>query len=391
MKLFSSVPASDKLVAVFDVSSGSIGGALIRYPVSKTEKPEVIASHRVYVQYRHTIEIERLLEDLAKALAKVLKELQKAGMQYPEYVQVILASPWFMSQTRAILYKKSEPFVFTEKLLNTLVDREIAYVLEHDMETFGSFGAKSKIVERQLSLVKLNGYVTHEPFGRHATEAALYLTITLTPDAVLSRLKQVIKEHYHQAIIGFTTTAYTTFIAYRDSVETKHQLVLVDVGEEATDVAFVKDDLFLYQHSFPVGTNALCRLLIDKKSCSLAEAESLLAAYRNNHLATDARERIGETVTAFRNAWQEGMQTVLQTGHFGINLPETIVMVADPRYDLLLTEALKTDPNLVHRIALLQPEIHFLSEEVFNYPLNGVSVDIPLAIAALFAGRQVYL
>ncbi len=279
-------------VAVFDISSSSVAGAhtlipkgVVHPPAGGGTKVSVLASTRLFSELKEDINIERFVEQTITQLANVIATLKSADNHHPKYIQVILASPWFISQTRTIVYNKTTDFVCTQKLIDSLIDKEIAFIIENDMERFGSMGKDALIIEKQLSMIKLNGYSTGKPFGKKAQSLELSLVVTVSPKAIVERFKNELEKGYGHCPIGFTTSPYATFVASRDFLGAKDELMVIDVGEEITDVAFVKNNLFLYQHSFPIGMYELYRSLVQSGVASTTEATAVIESFYQGKLS----------------------------------------------------------------------------------------------------------
>jgi len=380
-------------VAVFDISSSSVGGAhalIKKGPQTTPTTISILAQSRVEATLQEDLNIERFVTATLKGIEAVATTIRTQDVHHPEYIQVVLASPWYVSQTRTILYSKTTPFVCTEKLINNLIDKEIEHIITNEKDRFGDLGKEYSIVEKQVSLVKLNGYVTHTPYGKHATSLELYLTVTIAPKKVLDQFTDLLRRLYGTRQIGVTTSAYTTFIATREQKNAPERCVIVDIGEEVTDVAFVKDQLFLYQHSFPVGTYELYRAVAKKTKSPFAEVKGMLEAYRLQKLAPATKTAIDTALTSFITTWQKGLQGIVDSGHYGYALPSTWYTVVDPRFEQSISTVLSTDDYLTHRAdsaitaIMVTPAILPL---VKNAP--DTVLDVPLALALLFIDRLV--
>jgi hypothetical protein len=90
-------------VAVFDISSSSVGGA----HVLLTTKNDITTT-TILVQERRDsgldeeLDIERFVENTAKALEVVISHVRTADIHHPDLIQVVLASPWYNSYTRTV-------------------------------------------------------------------------------------------------------------------------------------------------------------------------------------------------------------------------------------------------------------------------------------------------
>lgn len=379
-------------VAVFDISSSSVGGAhaLIKKAahgeMPLTEKAAILAQSRTHSPLQTELDIERFVSETLKSLKTVATDIRKRDVHHPEYIQIVLASPWYTSQTRTISFNKPTPFLCTEKLVHSLVDKEIEYILRNETDRFGELGTEYLIVEKQLSLIKLNGYVTHMPYGKRATSIEVYLTVTIAPKKVLDQCTDLLKRLYGTRPIGITTSAYATFVSLRNRATATHESVIVDIGEEVTDVAFIKDELFLYQHSFPVGTYELYRALAVEGKHSSAEAISVLESYGLQKLSEGAKQTVEKSLIAFTTTWQKGLQSVIDEGHYGFTLPSSWFTVVDPHFIQLVQRSITSDPYLVHRSSTPITST-IVTVETLEKSVKGAVdtvLDIPLALGLLF-------
>jgi hypothetical protein len=166
--------------------------------------------------------------------------------------------------------------------------------------------------------------------------------------------------------------------------------VIIDVGEEVTDVAFVKCGTMLYQHSFPVGTYELYRALAKQSKLTAAEAVTILESFRMDKLKSTATKSVQKAVISFTEAWQKGFQNVLDLGTYGFCMPHQIVVTADSRFESILTTIITTDPFIRHSCARDSVSMTFLNQTLLGPKIAATmydSFDIPLATGALFVER----
>lgn len=373
-----------KVFAVFDISSSSVAGAHI---LSEGTKAIMLASARADAPLQEDINVKRFVDDTVKHLESITGRIRKADVHHPTSIQVVLASPWYSSQTRTIVYKKETPFLCTEKLIKELIDTELKTILSNNE---GSFGGESIVVEKQISGITINGYPTTNPYGKHGTLLELYLVVTIAPESVLKRFSDTLRRAYGTRSISYTTSPFSTFIALRDLGAAPDSTVVIDVGEEVTDVAFVKEGILLYQHSFPVGTYGLYRTLATKGKHTIAEAIATLEAYRLGKLSVRATKGVELAINEYGALWQSGFREVLDGGAYGFCMPSKCIITADARFESLLTTIIKADPFIQHSCSYQAVETMFVDDAIVGAAIRSVDttkIDIPLATAALFAQR----
>lgn len=385
--MFGSKKVGAKVIAVFDISSSSVGGAHAIVP--KTGLPTQLASNRIDAVLQDDIDVKRFIDDTAKNLTDVAFNLHKADVHHPDHIQLVLAAPWYVSQTRAVLYKKEEPFICTKKVIDDLVNKEIEYIISHDFKWFGSSGKEGIVVEKQISQVKLNGYSTSAPYGKKTSSIELFLTLTVVPKKVIDRFTDSLRRQYGTRKVGITTSPYATFVITRDYFQAKENSVIIDVGEEVTDIAFVKNGLFLSQHSFPVGTYGLYRSVVTKSKSTILEAKALIEMYRLGKASMTAKNKIDKAIVSYALKWQQGLQTVVSDGKYGFCFPEHCYITADQRFEGVFQEIIVKDAFIQHVCVSGAINPLFLTMEHFRDKIKSLDqeVDVPLATGILFTSR----
>ncbi len=388
--MFKSKILNNKVFAVFDISSSSVAGGHV---LSQDKNScSFLASARLDAPLQDDLNIDRFVSETIKNFNNVISIIKKADVHKPTFLQVVLASPWYSSQTRLIFYKKEKgSFICTQKIIDDLVSKEVEFVLSNNDTSFNFFDKESVIIEKQISQIKLNGYHTNSPFGKKAESIEIFLTMTISPKKIINLIKDLIIREYGTIDIGFTTSPYTTFIVTRDNFKINGECMIVDIGEEITDVAFVKNDLFLYQHSFPIGTYSLYRQ-INKNGGghNSVESKALLESYRLNKLSDNSVNLIDKSIVFFKNEWQENLQKVLENGHYGFCIPKNCFLISDQRFEMIFTNVIKNDPFIQHTCSSGLVNPFFINQDSLKDKVKSIDdkpVDIPLAVAALFVER----
>lgn len=378
-------------VAVFDISSSSVGGAHVLLEKTHEGKPvlKVLVQERRDSDLEEEINIQRFVDDTAKALEVVIGHVRTADIHHPALIQVVLGSPWYTSYVRTIIYSKNALFTCTKRLMDSLIEKEIDHVLKQTTDDGEMLSKSFKVVEQQLAQIKLNGYETSDPYGKKAQSLELSITITLVPKIVVDRFNSVIRRSYGSRTIAVTTGPYAAYVALRDNGGAQADCVIVDVGEEVTDVVFVKNNLFLSQHTFPVGTYELYRTLSEATG-STVEARALVEAYRLKKLSPGSVRTVEKALKHFSTLWEKALQEVVESGQYGLRFPSACFVTADARFETIFTAIIMNNVYLKHSAGGADIKAHFIGAERFASAVkmdNGDRPDAGLVIAALFAER----
>ena len=391
--MFGKTKRHSDVIAVFDISSSSVGGthALIHREQEKPASATLLASVRAEGTLQEDINMKRFVSDTVHNIEHVATSLSKADLHKPSHVEIVLASPWYISQTRLVSFSQETPFVCTKKFIQKLVDDEIAHVIKNELERFGTYGKEGTVVEKQISLVRLNGYATGDPFGKKARTIELSLTLTIVPKKIIDEFTDTLRRTYGTRPIHITTSPYATFVVARDYFNKGKECVIIDVGEEVTDIGFVKNELFLYQHSFPVGTYGLYRALLGNAGQRLVEAKALVEGYRLEKISATAKGKVEKALHAFSQQWQESLQSAFGEGYYGFCLPETCFIIADPRFEGVFPTLIATDPFIQHTCSRGVVTPLFINETMLSPFVTSIdaTIDVALATGVLFTARMI--
>lgn len=380
-------------IAVFDISSSSIAGAHALIPKEREDNPHVsiLASTRVFSEPKEDINIELFVSGALANFDTVINTLKKADNHKPKEIHVLLASPWFLSQSRTIVYTKTTPFVCTEKLIDSLIEKEVQFVAQHDMGRFGSMGHDGTIIEKQITQVTLNGYTTNNPFGKKTKSLEISITVTVSPRQIITAFKDHLQKGYGGVGVRFTTSPYATFIVVRDFLKSPSELMLVDIGEETSDVAFIKNDLFLYQQSFPVGFYELYRQVASSKHTTLTETRALIETFRLGKLSAIMSSNVQKALEGFSDIWGKALSEHIGGGsNQVIKIPSNIYIISLQPFSSFFSTYIEHDPFITHSAGSTTISTTTLDPSVFSQFISSLDpekLDDTLTVGALFASR----
>lgn len=378
---------SKDFFAVFDISSGSVAGAHIQNRFKLEDKLLVAACVRSEMLVQEDIKPHVFLNNMISKLDEVINRVQKANSNIPEFTQVILSAPWYFLKMRTITHQKTDgSFVCTKKLVESLVAEHITGIVSELSSKKDLFDQDYIVVEKQLSNIKLNGYAVESPYGKKASSLEFSLIVTLTPKIVFDKITQSIRRAYATRKVGFTTTHFSTLVVLRN-IKNMEESVIIDVGEEITDVSFIKKNTLIFEHSFPLGTFGLYKILSEKKNFHINESIALLESFRLQKLTPTISESIEKIINTFSEDWQKNLRQLIEISEYGFCLPAQIVILGDPRFEILLTQAIESDPFIRYSCAHTKPQVSFVNEALISSDIKNIDetpLDVPVAMAALF-------
>ena len=146
-----------RFVVIFDIGSGSIGGAFASIDPGRT--PEIIFTTRRDIPFQEKLDFQRFLNSMIKELEEMFVVMQKAGGGIRvEQAFCVLASPWYASQTRIVRFSQPTPFSVTDKALSKLLQKEIDLLKASNLFAHSRVEDQlPQIMEAKNIQVKLNG------------------------------------------------------------------------------------------------------------------------------------------------------------------------------------------------------------------------------------------
>ena len=341
MNIFNGTKNKDELALVFDIGSSSISGAL--FVLQKNNIPQIIYSVREPITTEMNISFDRLFSLTLKSLEVVSNKICMQGLGAPKKVFCVLSSPWYASQTRTIVLKKNTPFIFNQKLADTLIEKEVKLFEEECIEKYSHTKSKVLPVELKNMQIMLNGYVVPKPLNQKAQELEMTIFVSVSEENVLEKIKDIIGKHFYSQNIRFTSFAIASFAVARDLFIEQDNFLLIDVGGEVTDISMIKKDILRSSISFALGRNFLIRGIAGVLDCTLDEAISYISLYKDGHIADATLSKIEPVINKLKGEWLKKFQESLVNLSNDISIPATIFLTADQDLADFFTETIKSE------------------------------------------------
>jgi len=330
--LFSS-GKKEKLIAIFDIGSGSVGGALARIPLDdKSGKtiPTILKTVRTEIIPRDVFDFKLFLKDMVNALNATATSLYNKKIGAPDEIVCVLASPWYLSETRTIKMTKEKSFVFTKHLADELIQKEILNLTDlyknkyRDQES-----GMPQMIEQHTMSVSLNGYAVDDPLGKKCQSLEMNMIISLAPKMCLDKIKETLLKTFHHKDISFSSFTVATFLAIRDKYVGPDSYLLLDISGEITDVGIVTKGVLRSMLSFPFGKRTFFEYICTKLEVELRDAKELFKLYSDNNLSDEFKKKIIPLFDSIENSWGEAFIQCISTLPHTLILPGTIFLTAD--------------------------------------------------------------
>ncbi len=329
MGLFSKSNNTEKIVAIFDIGSGSVGGAIVKIPTDKKSIPTIIKSARTEIAFRNELDFNTFLEDMLDALNKTATELYKSKLGAPEEIECVLASPWYISETRIVKMSKEHSFVFTKKIADELFNKEITALNDKYQSKYGGVESAPDVIEHHIMNVLLNGYSVPEPIGKRSRAVEMNMIISLSPKVCLEKIRKTISKTYHSTKVSFSSFSVASFIAVRDRYVSPDSYLLLDISGELTDVGIVSKGVLKATLSFPFGKKTFFKYMCSKLEVELRDAQELFSLHSSGTISKKLKDKLDPLFKSIENSWSEAFRACINTLPHTLTLPGTIFLTAD--------------------------------------------------------------
>jgi|SRR3989338_4445984 len=364
MAIFSRNKDKGELVLAFDIGSSSVGGVF--FCTQKSGIPKIITTVREPITLEKDIDASQFLALTMKSLDIVAGKIYKAGLGAPKSIFCVLSSPWHVSQTRVIKLEKNTPFIFTAKLANELVKKEIALFEEEYLVKYPNTESKVRSIEFKNIKTMLNGYETPNPLNQKAKELEMTIFISISPEQVLKKVEETIRSHFNFEDIKFSSFILSSFSVVRDMYIHNEDFLLVEIGGEVTDIAMAKKNVLRESISFPFGRNFIIRKVASILHSSLDEAKSFISLLKDGHASVPVVKKVTPVIDKLKMEWLGKFQESLVNLTNDISIPATIYMNVDKDLSDFFCQIIKTEQFNQYTLTESKFKVIFLSAEFFH-------------------------
>lgn len=364
MGIFSRTKSKDELVLVFNIGSGKVGGTL--FWMQDSGIPKIIFSATEPILLEDQFDIDRFLLHTIQSLEKVANKIYLAGLGVPNGIFCVLSSPWHISQTRIINFKKNTPFIFTANLADSLVKKEINLFEEEHSIKKDNTNSLNRIIELKNIKTILNGYETPEPLNQKTKELEMTIFVSMSEEQVLKKIEEVIEKYFHLKQIKFSSFELASFAVVRDIFLEQENFLLVDIDGEVTNLSMIKRNILCESITFPLGYNFLIQKVATGLACTLDEASSFFSLFKDGHAEGAIAKKITFILNQLRTEWLKKFQDSLTHISNDISIPSTIYLTTNKSFADFFSETIKAEQFNQYTLAESKFKITFLDTKIFQ-------------------------
>lgn len=347
MSLFKSSKGKDgaSYVAIFDIGSGSVAAALVKFENKKT--PNIIWSTRLPLTLKETTDFDRLTKIMLSTLLDVALKLQTEAVPHIsggkknnklDDVMFVFASPWYVMRSKIFRVKPkegSDMVTITKQFTRNLIEKEKQNFTKSINARTSSVKQKKEspvIIEQNIVQTLLNGYQVTDPYCKAVVDAQLDLVLTAMPSPVFEKSVDISKQLLNREGGMLNSFILLSFLVTRDLFNEVNNFILVDINAEITDITTVRKGTIVGTTSFPKGKHFIIREVAKSLGTMPEEAASLLRAYFEGDSNDEYSQKIKAALKDIQANWLKEFQDSLEKISEETPLPRNIYLTTDNSY-----------------------------------------------------------
>lgn len=331
MGFFTMNKNKERLIALFGIGSGSVGGALIH--LTKDDKgewvPHIIAQERTLYLFQDELNFESFFSNMQSALRSTIEKIYNQKKGAPDSIFCTMTSPWYLSETRKINFKKSTQFTITPKVMKDIIDVELSSILRSYEEKYKDMNAMPYIMESRVLHTTLNGYDVVNPLQMKAKSININLFLSIAPDTSINSIKTEISQFFHDTPVYFGSFILLMLIIARERLADQSSYFLIDINAELTDVGVVTNGILVATISFPVGKNYIIRSIVKNFNKSEQDARTMFSMLANGTISNEEKIKSDPIMESIKSDWSQSFRDSLSLLPQTISLSSNIFLVAD--------------------------------------------------------------
>ncbi len=336
---------------VFNISSGSVTGTIVKF----TDSPgvDVVYSARESIIPTTDSSVKKRLDSLKSALTILSERISKEGLKRINLAQnstvsilktfYFFSSPWCLSQTKTLRTKETKSFKADQNYINKMISDQEKKCLDESSKssTFSDISGLGKMIEKKIIQIKANGYIVDQVNNNFVKDLEVSLFCTVIPEEVLETVEGAVNRFFVTKEIWCHSLTLPIFSVLRDLFPQKDDFVYVNMTDEMTDIAVIRDGLISSEASFPLGRNYFVSELIKEQKVTKEIADSMIRLHsekKNDELATLKTSVIMDRIV---KDWLKGFNSAIEKLKEKIYIPDTLFIISSNDLAVFLVEKLK--------------------------------------------------
>jgi hypothetical protein len=367
--------------AIIDIGSGSVGVAIVvSNDIAKTL--DIVWSHREYMLIREYADTDQTLKEIHTTLITAFLELGNTGIKAlhafdPELtiteIQSTQIAPWSHTISQKISYTDEKPFIINTQLLSQLAEKAKVQTLETQIEgkTVQELGLRL-ITDKTID-IEINGYSIKKSIGKKTNMVLLTHIHALALESILYVIEDSQEKILPHANVVHFSFMYLFYEVLKNLHPNTTDVCLVDVTDEAIEIALVHDNILSFSTHATVGLYSITREIAEMCKIPKEEAYNLL---KDETTITNYTEEQQIAFAKIMEAFEIVVSELFtQTGGM-LTIPNALFIHTSKNTEAFFAQHLK---QTIKRMAQNEHTIHLVTSEVLQ---NATVVDTAILLSA---------
>ncbi len=307
------------------IGNGVVKGGIVYHEMGKS--PVILSARKNVLKYNEERNQEQLESQIISEFDQMLKQIKTEDFpkihnkkcNKPDTVMVMLASPWYLSETNTIKMKEENPFMVTENL----IDKAVSNLTKAHKED-----STLSVLEQSYLSVLMNGYSLNDPIGKKAKDLDITVFNSYVKTDLLKKIKNLITGHFHLHNIFIHSKSLVTYSAIGDLYPAITDYVIVDITTAITEVWITRGGVLRDTGSFPYGKSAFINSIAKTLAVNPEIAESLINAQLSGSLEDDKKASVSSAIKIAQDEWVLNLNSVLKNLNLNSAIPKDFFMFA---------------------------------------------------------------
>lgn len=307
------------------IGNGVVKGGIVYHEMGK--KPVILSARKNVLKYNEDRGADQLETQIVSEFDHMLNQIRTEDFpkihnkkcDKPDTAIIVLASPWYLSETNTIKMKEENLFTVTENL----IEKAVANLTKAHKED-----STLSVLEQSYLSVFMNGYSLNNPIGKKAKDLDITVFNSYVKTDLLKTVKDLMHKNFHLHNIFIHSKSLVTYSAIGDMYPAITDYVIVDITTAITEVWITRGGVLKDTGSFPYGKSAFINSIAKSMMVNPEVAESLIKSYLSNHIEDDKKMAVISAVKIAQNEWVGNLNSVLKNLSLNNAIPRDFFMFA---------------------------------------------------------------
>ncbi|MBI2610013.1 hypothetical protein HYW53_02445 [Candidatus Giovannonibacteria bacterium] len=315
-----------KKILVIDIGTSSINGFYIE--IISGKKPRILKTLHRDLEFLNDPNFQTMWGNIKSGILEIFTFFKKNDAKFHvDFAEVILSSPWYLSQTRMVRVKRDYIFTVNEGLVDDLIEEETAAFLKKSVSHLKMEVRELAVLEKYVMKVFLNGYPAPQPFGKKAQELVLCLYVSICRNEIARELGDLVRHQFPRTRLIINSSPAALFQIFRRKFDPEEGFIIADIGGEITEITFVSGQVIEEVATFPRGGNFIVRRLASGLGIPVNDALTLLKSRTKGALKEELSEKIKGLIEGASKEWYKFFyETISDIGNEK-PLPQSLILI----------------------------------------------------------------